>query len=60
MDQKVNSERVPIKGTFLGRPSLESRIAELHSQGIPEPEIAKQLHVSSKYVHGALVVLGLD
>lgn len=59
MDQKVSNERVPIKGTFLERPSLESRIAELHSQGMTEPEIAKRLRTSLKYVHGALVILGL-
>ena len=46
-------------GYFLGRPSLEIQIKEMWECGMSEPEIAKKLCVSSKYVHGALIILGL-
>ena len=47
------------RGYFLGRPSLEIQIKEMWECGMSEPEIAKKLCVSSKYVHGALIILGL-
>lgn len=43
---------------FGGR-SLGSRIAELYESGKTEAEIAKELHVSTRYVHAVLHSLGL-
>lgn len=50
----------PKKNSFIfGRKPLEKQVKELYESGMTEPEIAKKLHVSSKYVHGALTILGL-
>ena len=43
----------------MSKESLENRVKELYLSGKTESEIAKELHVSIKYVHGALKILGL-
>ena len=43
----------------LGGRSLESRIEELYFAGKSECEIAKELKVSTRYVHGVLKGLGI-
>lgn len=43
----------------MSKQSLESKVKELYLSGKTESEIAKELHVSLKYVHGALKILGL-
>ena len=43
----------------LGGRSLESRVEELYFTGKSESEIAKELKVSTRYVHGVLKGLGI-
>lgn len=57
MDISKHNERKP--RNFMGRQSLESQVEQLYLSGMSEPEIAKKLKVSSKYVHGALIILKL-
>ncbi len=57
MGKSKQSERK--NKNFMGRQALESQVEELYVSGMSEHDIARKLHVSSKYVHGVLISLKL-